>query len=107
MINESIRHFSLQYIDRSISQGLYWSADQIGECYGCLLIGDDGALLHFYFWYVPANNTKDSLNLGQLKLNYKYTLTSPMAYLSFETKITDEYLIFLESEISTWAWRTG
>ncbi len=37
---------------------------------------------------------------GQLKLNYNIPTTSLMEYLTFETEITDEYLIFLKSEIS-------
>ncbi|BGI52616.1 MAG: phage tail sheath subtilisin-like domain-containing protein [Candidatus Hamiltonella defensa (Ceratovacuna japonica)] len=100
MINESIRHFSLQYIDRPINQGLIDALTESVNGYGRRLIAD-GALLGFHCWYDPANNTKDALSLGQLKLNYKYTPPPPMEHLTFETEITNEYLTFLKSGVST------
>nr|MBA2816683.1 major tail sheath protein [Candidatus Pantoea persica] len=61
----------------------------------------DVALLGFHCWYDPANNTKDALSLGQLKLNYKYPPPPPpMEHLTFETEITDDYLTFLKSGVS-------
>uniref|UniRef100_A0A1A9VZ70 Tail sheath protein subtilisin-like domain-containing protein n=1 Tax=Glossina brevipalpis TaxID=37001 RepID=A0A1A9VZ70_9MUSC len=100
MINESIRHFSLQYIDRPISQGLIDALTESVNGYGRRLIAD-GALLGFHCWYDPANNTRDALSLGQLKLNYKYTPPPPMEHLTFETEITDEYLTILKSKVSS------
>ncbi|PAV02758.1 phage tail protein [Arsenophonus sp. ENCA] len=100
MINESIRHFSLQYIDRPINQGLIDALTESVNGYGRRLIAD-GALLGFHCWYDPANNTKDGLSLGQLKLNYKYTPPPPMEHLTFETEITDEYLTILKSKVSS------
>lgn len=94
IINESIRYFSLQYMDRPIEQALIDALVESVNGYGRKLIGD-GAVLGFKAWYDPARNTKTELAAGHVLISYKYTPPPPMERLTFETEITDEYLATL------------
>ncbi|WXS23023.1 phage tail sheath C-terminal domain-containing protein [Salmonella enterica subsp. enterica serovar Infantis] len=71
-------------------------ADRIGEHLGRKLIAD-GALLGFECWYDPARNEQTELAAGHLLLSYKFTPPPPLERLTFETEITSEYLVSLES----------
>jgi len=95
VINESIRYFSLQYIDQPISQALIDSLVDSCNAYGRKLIGD-GALLGFSAWFDPARNEQTDLAAGHLLINYKYTPPPPLERLTFETEITSEYLVTLK-----------
>ena len=95
IINESIRYFSLQYMDRPIEQALIDALVESVNGYGRKLIGD-GAVLGFKAWYDPARNTKTELAAGHVLISYKYTPPPPMERLTFETEITDEYLATLK-----------
>ncbi|APV88238.1 phage tail sheath subtilisin-like domain-containing protein [Salmonella enterica] len=96
VINESIRYFSLQYMDMPINQALIDALTESVNAYGRKLIGD-GALLGFECWYDPARNEQTELASGHLLLSYKYTPPPPLERLTFETEITSEYLVSLES----------
>jgi len=95
IINESIRYFSLQYMDRPIEQALIDALVESVNGYGRKLIGD-GAVLGFKAWYDPARNPKTELAAGHVLISYKYTPPPPMERLTFETEITDEYLATLK-----------
>lgn len=95
VINESIRYYSLQYIDMPISQALIDSLVESVNAYGRKLIGD-GALLGFKAWYDPARNEETELAAGHLTISYKYTPPPPMERLSYETEITSDYLVNLK-----------
>lgn len=95
IINESIRYFSLQYMDRPIEQALIDALVESVNGYGRKLIGD-GAVLGFKAWYDPARNIKTELAAGHVLISYKYTPPPPMERLTFETEITDEYLVTLK-----------
>ncbi|ENO0459413.1 phage tail sheath subtilisin-like domain-containing protein [Salmonella enterica] len=95
VINESIRYFSLQYMDMPINQALIDALTESVNAYGRKLIGD-GALLGFECWYDPARNEQTELAAGHLLLSYKYTPPPPLERLTFETEITSEYLVNLE-----------
>ncbi|WJV52752.1 phage tail sheath subtilisin-like domain-containing protein [Prodigiosinella aquatilis] len=96
VINESIRYFSLQYIDMPITQALIDSLTESVNAYGRKLIGD-GALLGFKCWYDSTRNEETELSSGHLLLSYKFTPPPPLERLTFETEITSEYLANLTS----------
>lgn len=95
MIDESLRYFSLQYIDQPISQALIDDLTESANGYGRKLIGD-GAVLGFKCWYDPDRNTEEELSAGHLLLSYKFTPPPPMERLTFESEITSEYLANLK-----------
>lgn len=95
VINESLRYFSLQYIDMPLNQALIDALVESVNGYGRKLIGD-GALLGFKAWFDPARNEETELAAGHLLISYKYTPPPPMERLSFETEITSEYLLNLK-----------
>ncbi|TAM05618.1 MAG: phage tail sheath family protein [Paraburkholderia sp.] len=95
VINESLRYFSLQYIDMPIDNALIDSLLESVNGFGRKLIGD-GALLGFKAWYDPSRNPEQELAAGHLLINYKYTVPPPMERLTFETEITSEYLLTLK-----------
>ncbi|POP43009.1 phage tail protein [Superficieibacter electus] len=96
MINESIRYFSQQYMDMPINQALIDALTESVNTWGRKLIAD-GALLGFECWYDPARNPQTELAAGHLLLSYKFTPPPPLERLTFETEITSEYLVSLES----------
>lgn len=96
VINESIRYFSLQYIDMPITQALIDALTESVNAYGRKLIGD-GALLGFKCWYDSTRNEETELSAGHLLLSYKFTPPPPLERLTFETEITSEYLANLTS----------
>ncbi len=95
IINESLRYFSLQFIDQPLTQALIDSLTESVNGYGRKLIGD-GALLGFKCWFDPSRNPQTELSAGHLLLNYKYTPPPPLERLTFETEITSEYLLTLK-----------
>lgn len=95
VINESIRYFSLQYMDMPINQALIDALTESVNAYGRKMIGD-GALLGSECWYDPARNEQTELAAGHLLLSYKFTPPPPLERLTFETEITSEYLVNLE-----------
>ena len=96
VINESIRYFSQQYMDMPINQALIDALTESVNAWGRKLIAD-GALLGFECWYDPARNEQTALAAGHLLLSYKFTPPPPLERLTFETEITSEYLVSLES----------
>lgn len=96
VINESIRYFSQQFMDMPINQALIDALTESVNGWGRKLIAD-GALLGFECWYDPARNSQTELAAGHLLLNYKFTPPPPLERLTFETEITSEYLVSLES----------
>lgn len=96
VINESIRYFSQQYMDMPINQALIDALTESVNTWGRKLIAD-GALLGFECWYDPARNPQTELAAGHLLLSYKFTPPPPLERLTFETEITSEYLVSLES----------
>ncbi|HDR2626275.1 phage tail sheath subtilisin-like domain-containing protein [Enterobacter cancerogenus] len=96
VINESIRYFSQQYMDMPINQALIDALTESVNSWGRKLIAD-GALLGFECWYDPARNEQTELAAGHLLLSYKFTPPPPLERLTYETEITSEYLVSLES----------
>jgi phage tail sheath protein FI len=94
VINESIRYFSLQFIDQPISQALIDALLESVNAYGRKLIGD-GALLGFKAWFDSSRNEQTELAAGHLLVSYKYTPPPPLERLTFETEITSDYLVTL------------
>lgn len=95
VINESIRYFSLQYMDMPLNQALIDALVESVNSYGRKLIGD-GALLGFKAWFDPKRNEETELAAGHLLISYKYTVPPPMERLTYETEITSEYLVNLK-----------
>jgi len=95
VINESIRYFSLQYMDMPLNQALIDALVESVNSYGRKLIGD-GALLGFKAWFDPSRNEETELAAGHLLVSYKYTVPPPMERLTYETEITSEYLVNLK-----------
>jgi hypothetical protein len=96
VINESLRYFSLQYMDMPLNQALIDSLTESVNGYGRKLIGD-GALLGFQCWFDPARNPATELSAGRLLLSYKFTPPPPLERLSYESEITSEYLLTLKA----------
>ncbi|WP_406705427.1 phage tail sheath subtilisin-like domain-containing protein [Sodalis sp.] len=99
MLDEALRFFSLQYLDRPINQALIDALCESVNAYGRKLIGD-GAVLGFRCWYDKARNTQEELSAGHLLLNYAYTPPPPMERLTYETEITAEFLANLKGSAS-------
>ena len=95
IINESIRYFSLQFMDRPLDQALIDALVESVNGYIRKLVGD-GALLGGKCWFDTARNPETELAAGHLLLNYKYTPPPPMERLTYETEITSEYLLTLK-----------
>ncbi|WP_432732480.1 phage tail sheath subtilisin-like domain-containing protein [Jeongeupia wiesaeckerbachi] len=95
VINESIRYFSLQYIDMPMNQALIDSLLESANGYGRDRIGV-GALLGFKAWFDPARNEETELANGHLLISYKYTVPPPNERTTYETEITSEYLLTLK-----------
>ncbi|MDR1311104.1 MAG: phage tail sheath subtilisin-like domain-containing protein [Burkholderiaceae bacterium] len=95
MINESIRYFSLQFMDRPINQALIDALLESVNGYGRKLIGD-GALIGFKAWFDPGRNEETELANGHMLISYKYTPPPPLERLTYETEITSEYLVTLK-----------
>ena len=95
MINESIRYFSLQFMDMPINQALIDALLESVNSYGRKLIGD-GALLGFKAWFDPKRNEETELAAGHMLISYKFTVPPPMERLTYESEITSEYLVILK-----------
>lgn len=99
VINESIRYFSQQYMDRPINQALIDSLVESVASYLNKLVGE-GALIGAQCWFDPTRNTPVSLSAGQLLLSYRFTPPPPLERLTYESEITSEFLITLGSGAS-------
>lgn len=95
MINESIRYFSLQFMDMPINQALIDALLESVNSYGRKLIGD-GALLGFKAWFDPKRNEETELAAGHMLISYKFTVPPPLERLTYESEITSEYLVILK-----------
>ena len=95
VINESLRYFSLQYMDMPIDQGLIDALTESCNGFGRKLHGD-GAVLGFKAWFDPARNEQTELEAGHLLISYKFTPPPPLERLSYESEITGEYLLTLK-----------
>ncbi|BAK75386.1 phage tail sheath protein [Pseudogulbenkiania sp. NH8B] len=95
VIDESIRYFSLQYIDQPISQALI---DAIVESINQFLrkLKGDGALLDGICWYDPARQTEAELANGHAIFSYKFTPPPPFERGTYESELTSEYLVNLK-----------
>jgi len=94
IIDESIRMASLPYVDAPMSIPLLDCIVEDVNAYGRKLIGD-GALLGFNAWIDPRRNPAASLADGQGVVSYKFTPPPPLERLTYESEITDEYLVTL------------
>lgn len=94
IIDESIRYFSLQFIDMPITQAVI---DAIVESVNQFLrkLCGDGALLGGECWYDPERNPQTQLELGNVLFQYKITPPPPMERITYESEITGEYLATL------------
>lgn len=95
IIDESIRYFSLQYIDRPFNQAVI---DAIVESVNQFLrkLRGDGAILDGVCWYDPARQTETELANGHAVFSYKFTPPPPMERVTFESELTSEYLVNLK-----------
>lgn len=96
VIDESLRYFSLQYMDMPLNPALIDSMVASVNAYGRKLIGD-GALLGFQCWFDPDRNPQAELAAGRLLLSYKFTPPPPLERLGYESEITSEYLLTLQT----------
>jgi len=96
IVDESIRYSSLQFVDRLITHALINAVVESVNQFLRKLTGD-GALLGGECWYDPARNPPKNLELGNVIFNYKLTIPPPYERGTFETEITDEYLVNLGS----------
>jgi phage tail sheath protein FI len=94
MINESIRYFSLQFMDRPLTNAVIDALVESVNGYLRSLIGK-GALLGGKCFYDVARNPRSQLAAGQLVISYRYTPPPPLERLTFEAEITDEFLLTL------------
>jgi phage tail sheath protein FI len=94
MINESIRYFSLQFMDRPLTNAVIDALVESVNGYLRSLIGR-GALLGGKCFYDVARNPRTQLAAGQLVISYKYTPPPPLERLTFEAEVTDEFLLTL------------
>lgn len=52
----------------------------------------EGYIIDAHAWFDPASNTKDSLKMGSLTIDYDYTPVPPLEDLILHQRITDRYL---------------
>lgn len=97
IINESLRYFSKQYMDRPVDQPLIDSLVGSVNAFFRKLIGD-GAILGGECWFSSARNPKEALSAGHVLLQYKFTPPPPMERLTLESEMTDEYLLVLKGK---------
>lgn len=97
IINESLRYFNKQYMDRPVDQPLIDSLVGSVNAFFRKLIGD-GAILGGECWFNSARNPKEELSAGHVLLQYKFTPPPPMERLTLESEITDEYLLVLKGK---------
>lgn len=95
IIDESIRYFSLQYVDRPFTQALI---DAIVESVNQFLrkLKGDGAVLDGVCWYDPARQTETELANGHAVFSYKFTPPPPFERGTYESELTSEYLVNLK-----------
>lgn len=95
IIDESIRYFSLQYVDRPFNQAVI---DAIVESVNQFLrkLKGDGALLDGVCWYDPSRQTETELANGHAVFGYKFTPPPPFERGTFESELTSEYLVNLK-----------
>jgi len=94
IVDESIRYSSLQFVDRPITGALINAVVESVNQFLRKMTGD-GALLGGECWYDEARNPPKNLELGNVIFNYKLTIPPPFERGTFETEITDEYLVNL------------
>ncbi|NHQ83165.1 phage tail sheath family protein [Chromobacterium vaccinii] len=91
IIDESIRYFSLQHMDKPFNQML---VDTIVESINQFLrkLQGDGAVLGGECWYDPARQTEAELANGHAVFSYKFTPPPPFERGTYESVLTGEYL---------------
>jgi len=94
IVDESIRYSSLQFVDRPITGALINAVVESVNQFLRKMTGD-GALLGGECWYDEARNPPKNLELGNVVFHYKLTIPPPFERGTFETEITDEYLVNL------------
>ena len=52
----------------------------------------EGYIIDAHAWFDPASNSKDSLKMGSLTIDYDYTPVPPLEDLIMHQRITDSYL---------------
>lgn len=95
MIDEAIRHASLQFMDMPGDDGVIDAILQSVDAFGRKKIGD-GALVGFKVWFDPARNPEQERANGHVLIQYKFTPPPPLERLTYESEITSEYLITLK-----------
>ncbi|TDK65978.1 phage tail sheath subtilisin-like domain-containing protein [Sapientia aquatica] len=96
IINESIRYASLPFIDKPLTPALFTSIIESVNAFGRKLEGD-GAVLGFKAWMNKDRNPPIELSKGHLLVSYKFTPPPALERLSYESEITDEYLVKITS----------
>jgi len=94
IVDESIRYSSLQFVDRPITGALINAVVESVNQFLRKMEGD-GALLGGECWYDEARNPPKNLEMGNVVFNYKLTIPPPFERGTFDTEITDEYLVNL------------
>ncbi|MGC0151045.1 phage tail sheath subtilisin-like domain-containing protein [Chromobacterium vaccinii] len=91
IIDESVRYFSLQHMDKPFDQML---VDTIVESINQFLrkLQGDGAVLGGECWYDPARQTEAELANGHALFSYKFTPPPPFERGTYESVLTGEYL---------------
>jgi len=94
IVDESIRYSCLQFVDRPITGALINAVVESVNQVLRKMMGD-GALMGGECWYDEARNPPKNLELGNIVFSYKLTVPPPFERGTFDTEITDEYLVNL------------
>lgn len=92
MLDEAIRTYAFAHIDEPVSQALI---DHIVEQVNRYINGkvNQGEYIGGRCWFDPAKNTPDQLGNGWAKFSYEFTPAPPMERMTFESRLTNDYLV--------------
>ncbi|MFV0408682.1 MAG: phage tail sheath C-terminal domain-containing protein [Paracoccus sp. (in: a-proteobacteria)] len=91
MVNESILQAHLWAVDRNVTRQYLEEVVEGVNAYGRQLISV-GALVGFKAWADPDLNTPESLEAGQVWINYDWVETPTAEHITFRSMINNGYL---------------
>jgi len=92
VIDESIRYFSLPFIDQPFSDAVVDAIVQSVNQFMNKLVGDT-VLIGGLCWFDPARNSETERANGRGVFNYKFTPPPPFERGTYESEMTGEYLV--------------
>lgn len=96
MIESALHQASLQFIDLDIGQPEIDTIVETGDAYMRSLF-QRGAVVGGKVWFDASRTPPTDIANGQLRIQYKFTPKYPNERLTYESEVTNEYLLDLRS----------